>query len=93
MIYRGLDIVELMIYQGILEVKNKGSSSIRGLPDEMLQQNKYGMPARELHAIQARIYSENPASNFVPSPGILQYVEFPPSVEGLRIDTWVSVES
>ncbi|SER02921.1 MULTISPECIES: urea carboxylase [Pseudomonas] len=42
------------------------------------------------HAIQARLYAEDPGRDFQPSPGLLTAVEFPPS-EGraLRIDTWV----
>ncbi|MBD8095642.1 urea carboxylase [Pseudomonas fluorescens] len=40
------------------------------------------------HAIQARVYAEDPGRNFQPSPGLLTCVEFP-AAEGLRIDTWV----
>lgn len=42
------------------------------------------------HAMQARLYAEDPGRNFQPSPGILTQVEFP-SANGkdLRIDTWV----
>ncbi|KFX21972.1 urea carboxylase [Pectobacterium betavasculorum] len=56
-------------------------------------------PLRELaaqlnprgHAIQARLYAEDPGKQFQPSPGLLTEVEFPAS-EGhsLRIDTWVT---
>eukprot|EP01133_Synstelium_polycarpum_P010966 gene10966-12775_t len=51
-------------------------------------------PLRELqlkphgHAIQARLYAEDPGREFQPSPGLLTYVDFPVA-EGLRIDTWV----
>ncbi|WP_415763410.1 urea carboxylase [Pseudomonas sp. CP4] len=55
-------------------------------------------PLRELyqglepqgHAIQARLYAEDPGRDFQPSPGLLTAVQFPPAngVE-LRIDTWV----
>ena len=38
------------------------------------------------HAIQARLYAEDPARNFQPSTGLLTEVVFPP---GLRVDTWV----
>ncbi len=38
------------------------------------------------HAIQARLYAEDPAKNFQPSTGVLTEVVFPP---GLRVDTWV----
>ena len=42
------------------------------------------------HAIQARLYAEDPGRDFQPSPGLLTAVEFP-SANGiqLRIDTWV----
>lgn len=55
-------------------------------------------PLRELsaqlrpcgHAIQARLYAEDPGRDFQPSPGLLSAVHFPPA-DGrqLRIDTWV----
>jgi urea carboxylase len=42
------------------------------------------------HAIQARLYAEDPGRNFQPSPGLLTQVGFP-EADGrvLRIDTWV----
>lgn len=42
------------------------------------------------HAIQARLYAEDPGRDFQPSPGLLTAVEFP-AANGiqLRIDTWV----
>ena len=40
------------------------------------------------HAIQARLYAEDPGRDFQPSPGLLTHVDFP-LAEGLRIDTWV----
>jgi urea carboxylase len=44
----------------------------------------------EGHAIQARLYAEDPGRDFQPSPGLLTAVQFPPA-DGvqLRIDTWV----
>ena len=41
------------------------------------------------HAIECRIYAENPDKNFLPSPGLLE--EFAPPAEGngIRIDTGV----
>ncbi|WP_434708045.1 urea carboxylase [Pseudomonas sp. R1-1] len=44
----------------------------------------------EGHAIQARLYAEDPGRDFQPSPGLLTAVQFPPAngVQ-LRIDTWV----
>ena len=42
------------------------------------------------HAIQARLYAEDPGRNFQPSPGLLTEVAFP-EADGkhLRIDTWI----
>ncbi|GAB5450936.1 MAG: urea carboxylase [Halioglobus sp.] len=42
------------------------------------------------HAIQARIYAENPGRNFQPCAGLLTAVSFPPPEEpALRIDHWL----
>jgi len=45
------------------------------------------------HAIQARIYAENPAKNFQPSAGLLTQVNWPETGqfdnESLRIDHWI----
>ncbi len=42
------------------------------------------------HAIQARLYAEDPGRDFQPSPGLLTAVQFPPADgKTLRIDTWV----
>ncbi len=42
------------------------------------------------HAIQARLYAEDPGRDFQPSPGLLTAVQFPPADgKHLRIDTWV----
>jgi urea carboxylase len=38
------------------------------------------------HAVQARLYAEDPAKNFQPSTGVLTEVVFPAD---LRVDTWV----
>jgi urea carboxylase len=42
------------------------------------------------HAIQARLYAEDPGRDFQPCPGLLTAVQFPPADgRALRIDTWV----
>lgn len=40
------------------------------------------------HAIQVRIYAEDPQQDFRPSAGLLSYVDYP-SEQDLRVDTWV----
>ena len=39
------------------------------------------------HAMEFRVYAEDPGKNFRPSSGLLTEVNFP---EGIRVDTWVS---
>ena len=47
-----------------------------------------GLPVRASgHAIQARLYAEDPFKNFQPSTGVLTEVQFP---SDLRVDTWVA---
>jgi urea carboxylase len=42
------------------------------------------------HAIQARLYAEDPGRDFQPCPGLLTAVQFPAADgKALRIDTWV----
>jgi 3-methylcrotonyl-CoA carboxylase alpha subunit len=41
------------------------------------------------HSIECRLYAENPAMNFLPSPGPLKRFQLPSGSDGLRIDTGV----
>lgn len=41
------------------------------------------------HAIQVRVYAEDPARDFQPCAGLLSKVEFPATNENLRIDSWI----
>ncbi len=42
------------------------------------------------HAIQARIYAEDPNKDFQPSAGLLSHVSFPKNIPGkVRVDTWI----
>jgi acetyl-CoA carboxylase biotin carboxylase subunit/3-methylcrotonyl-CoA carboxylase alpha subunit len=38
------------------------------------------------HAVEARLYAENPAAGFVPQPGKLTRLRWPEGLEGVRID-------
>jgi urea carboxylase len=40
------------------------------------------------HAIQVRVYAEDPAQDFRPAAGLLSHVHFP-AADGLRIDHWI----
>ena len=42
------------------------------------------------HAIECRIYAENPDRNFLPSPGLLERFRPPPAGDGIRLDTGVA---
>lgn len=41
------------------------------------------------HAIEVRLYAEDPSRNFLPSPGKLLHLAWPENLPGLRIDTGV----
>jgi acetyl/propionyl-CoA carboxylase alpha subunit len=41
------------------------------------------------HAVECRLYAENPAKRFLPSPGTLERFALPEGMEGVRIDTGV----
>ncbi|PIL26818.1 hypothetical protein GSI_11079 [Ganoderma sinense ZZ0214-1] len=79
-----LDIVELMILQGIARHDNANGGL---LSHKFFDQSLYTAPPAR-HAIEVRLYCENPASEFKPCPGILQQVNFP-DAEWLRVDSWV----
>ncbi|MBE7942624.1 urea carboxylase, partial [Ramlibacter aquaticus] len=66
----GIDIVEWMLRLGAGEMP----------PLDTLRIEPRG------HAVQARLYAEDPWKNFQPATGVLTEVAFPP---GLRVDTWV----
>ncbi|KAH8104150.1 allophanate hydrolase subunit 2-domain-containing protein [Phellopilus nigrolimitatus] len=88
-LYSGLDIVELMIRQGGCE-RTKIPNEVRGLSPALLDQERFLLPPTDVHAIEVRVYCENPATGFSPSPGLLQHVEFPLENEDIRVDSWVS---
>ncbi|KAK4693476.1 urea carboxylase, partial [Lecanoromycetidae sp. Uapishka_2] len=76
-----VDLVHLMLRQADAELAGKG-----GIASEELGPLQPKEPRGA--AIEARVYAENPARDYSPSPGTLQIVEWA-DVEGGRIDTWV----
>lgn len=76
-----VDLVELMLKQADARLNNG-----KGLPGFRLKSMQIDLPIG--NAIEARIYAENPSSNFSPSSGLLQHVEWA-GVKGTRIDTWI----
>jgi urea carboxylase len=76
-----VDLVELMLKQADAELQGKG-----GLDADYLTSLQPKGPKGA--AVEARIYAENPAKDYAPSPGILQEVEWK-QVPGSRIDTWI----
>jgi urea carboxylase len=67
----GVDLVEWMLLAAAGELP----------PIETLRPG----PARG-HAVQARVYAEDPGKHFQPAAGLLTEARFP---EGVRVDTWV----
>ena len=76
-----VDLVELMLKQADAQLAGK-----KGLSAEYLQSLQPTKPRG--HAIEARVYAENPVRDYATSPGLLQKVDFS-SLDGSRIDTWV----
>ncbi|MFT4069145.1 acetyl/propionyl/methylcrotonyl-CoA carboxylase subunit alpha [Paraburkholderia sp.] len=54
-----------------------------------LKRLEQGAIRRRGAAVECRLYAENPAKNFMPSPGKLAMFALPEAVNGLRIDTGV----
>jgi urea carboxylase len=88
-IHPGLDLVEMMLAQGIAQrsgardLDHATRSMTQAIYDKNLAESR-------IHAIEARVYCENPSDGFKPSPGILQFVEFPQE-NWLRVDSWVRI--
>lgn len=66
----GIDLVEWMIQQAAGELPNL----------ETLRPTPSG------HAIQVRLYAEDPGKQFQPSTGLITHCEFP---EDIRVDSWI----
>ncbi len=77
----GIDLVECMLKQAANELED-----LQHLKAKLKPQG---------HSIQARIYAENPAQDFMPSSGLLSYVNWPEhdntsyKAGNCRIDTWI----
>ena len=76
-----VDLVEIMIQQADAELAGKG-----GIPAADLKKLQPSEPKGA--AIECRVYAENPARDYAPSPGTLQIVSWN-EIKGARIDTWV----
>ncbi|KAF9466663.1 allophanate hydrolase subunit 2-domain-containing protein [Collybia nuda] len=94
-IHPGLDLVALMIKQGIMERQGAISGGI-GSGEPEMQQRTYDdlrIQGQDIaaHAIEGRVYAENPSQGFVPTPGLLQLVDLNSThFDWLRVDSWVS---
>ncbi|KAH9475545.1 Putative urea carboxylase [Psilocybe cubensis] len=92
-IHPGLDLVELMIKQGLEESSsNKGFLSSSAEMQQATYDNFVAQGVNQgcSHAIESRIYAENPYEGFVPSPGLVQYASINElDYDWLRIDSWV----
>jgi 3-methylcrotonyl-CoA carboxylase alpha subunit len=70
----GLDLVGL-------QLRLARGDDLSGLRQEMIKPRG--------HAIECRLYAENPDKNFLPSPGTLARFRLPDGAPGVRIDTGV----
>jgi urea carboxylase len=76
-----VDLVELMLKQADAQLSGRG-----GLEASYLDGLQPSSPKGS--AIECRVYAENPACEYAPSPGTLQKVKWNDTA-GSRIDTWV----
>ena len=76
-----VDIVELMLRQADYQLAGQG-----GIPSSELRKLQKVEPIGV--AIEVRLCCENPASNFHPTSGVLQQLEWPRG-DNVRIDTWI----
>lgn len=70
-----------MLLQAQAEVEGK-----LGLSSEEMKNYEVAQP--QGHAIEVRVYAENPAADYQPAPGLFTDVIFPED-HGIRVDTWL----
>lgn len=88
-VHPGLDLVKLMIQRGVAE---QSASELSATLPEM-QQNTYLSKTNPLHAIEVRVYAEDPSAAFRPCSGVLQHVDLDiGTVDWLRVDSWVIIK-
>jgi urea carboxylase len=75
----GVDLVAWMLRLA------QGETSV--LDEHLAGASTGAVPVRG-HAVEARVYAEDPARDFQPSAGVLTSVGFPEG-DGVRVDTWV----
>lgn len=78
-----VDLVGLMLRQADSQLAGAG-----GLNAEAIANAVSHCQQPKGHAIEVRVYAENPVKDFAPSPGLLQKVEWH-ELSGTRVDTWV----
>lgn len=72
----GLDLVEWMLR--LAQGGNEAATVLAGVPDSL--------PVTG-HAVEARVYAEDPARGFQPSAGTVTNAAYP-ETEGVRVDAW-----
>lgn len=78
-----VDLVALMLRQADAQLSSAG-----GLTAEVIEEMEIRRASPRGHAIEVRVYAENPVKDFAPCPGLLQKVAWH-ELDGTRIDTWV----
>ncbi|KXN84654.1 Putative urea carboxylase [Leucoagaricus sp. SymC.cos] len=89
MVYSNLDLVELMIRHGIAK-RNNQQSPLDFSQNSYERLRKSSRDDGQGHAIEGRLYAENPAEEFISCPGLLQSVDLEKEYEWLRVDSWIS---
>ncbi|TMW68244.1 hypothetical protein Poli38472_005712 [Pythium oligandrum] len=75
-------VTELITKQDLVELQLKVAAG-QELPIKQEDLKIHG------HAIEARIYAENPYNNFLPGSGKLQHLRLPPVSDKVRVDTGI----